>query len=215
MKQTILQIPSMISRQYLVHGLNGYVLIDTGINSNYTQILKFLKKNNIPLGSVEMIIVTHADGDHFGCLSQLLSASPATVSAASQIEAQSIRLGVSSRPLKAKGSFQKVFLSAISPLFKVQPARIDRILETGEEFPFLGGLEVLDTKGHTPGHISLWSQTTRTLFCGDSIAIKGKSLRPSSGANTWDTELAINSFDNQLALKPDRIYAGHGVWQRE
>lgn len=214
MNQSIIQIPPSVSRQYLVPGEKGYLLIDTGLYNNYSHLERYLTSKHISLSSVEMIVVTHADGDHYGCLNQILSKSPSTISAASAKEAEAIRLGESSRPLTPK-RFQKVLIAMIGPLFKSKPARVDRILIIGEELPFLGMLEVLDTKGHTPEHISLWSPSTRTLFCGDSINIKGNTLLPSSGMNTWNVKLAIESFENQIALKPDRIYAGHGTWQRE
>jgi glyoxylase-like metal-dependent hydrolase (beta-lactamase superfamily II) len=139
---------------------------------------------------------------------------PEIVSCASEIEARSIERGESSRELRAKG-FRKLLFSLASSMFSSPPAKIHRILAVGEEFPYLGCLEILDTRGHTPGHISLWSSTTRTLFSGDSIRIDGNSLSPSRGANTWDAELAVKSFDLQMDLHPDRIYGGHGVWKRK
>jgi glyoxylase-like metal-dependent hydrolase (beta-lactamase superfamily II) len=209
----ILQISPFFSHQYLVKGTSGYLLIDTGMSTNYAHLTNYLQANEITPSDLEMTIITHADGDHFGCLHKLMINSPGNVSCASQIEADAIRLGQSSRPMKAKG-IRKLLFSMISPLFRAKPAEVNRILQPGDEFPYLGGLEVLDTRGHTPGHISLWSKTTRTLFSGDSIIIRGNVLSPSTGANTWNEDLAKQAFDLQLSLKPDRIYGGHGIWMR-
>ncbi|MHC1741053.1 MAG: MBL fold metallo-hydrolase [Anaerolineaceae bacterium] len=189
MTNNVIQIPSSISRQYLVEGSSGYLLIDTGLSNNYTHLIKFLDKSKIPLNSIELVVITHADGDHFGCLSILQKDMPSMISAASTIEAEAIRQGESSRELHPS-ALAKVLISLLSPMFKANPARIDRILTFGEELPYLGGLEILDTNGHTPNHISLWSQSTRTLFSGDSIRINGNNLSPSIGANTWNPENA-------------------------
>lgn len=214
MNTEVLQVPPTVSHQYLIAGKNGFLLIDTGLSNNYTHLIKYLQAHKIALTSLEMAVITHADGDHFGCLAALQQSSPSLVGVASKIEAEAIRRGESSRPMKPRG-VRKVFTRLIAPLFLSKPARIDRILSEGDFLPFLGELEVIDTLGHTPGHISLWSASTRTLFAGDSIKIKLNTLLPSSGANTWDEALAVQSFEKQIALKPDRIYAGHGVWLRE
>ncbi len=210
----VLQVPPSVAHQYLVGGENGFLLIDTGLPSDERPLFKFLAAKGVSLEQIELIVITHADGDHFGCLAGLQERTPQLVSAASEIEAAAIRLGHSSRPLKPRG-LRKVFYSLVGPMFLSKPARIDRTLSDGDLLPFLGGLEILDSKGHTPGHISLWSASTRTLFAGDSIRVRGQTLLPSSGANTWNETLAIESFEKQIALKPDRIYAGHGVWERK
>lgn len=214
MNQTVIEIPPLISRQYLVKGQNGFLLIDVGLRFNYAKLVGFLKRVAVPISSIELIVVTHADGDHFGCLSRLQELSSSLISATSETEAAAISLGKSSRKIN-RSDITSIFFAMAAPLFISSPARIDRVLSTGEELPYLGGLEILDSSGHTPGHISLWSNSTRTLFSGDSIKIKGKHLSPSSGANTWDKEKACASFERQIALQPDRIFAGHGTWQRE
>ena len=42
-------------------------------------------------------------------------------------------------------------------------------LSDGQILPVLGGLRVIETLGHTPGHISLFAPSAGILFCGDSI----------------------------------------------
>jgi glyoxylase-like metal-dependent hydrolase (beta-lactamase superfamily II) len=44
--------------------------------------------------------------------------------------------------------------------------RVDRQLREGDE---LAGFTVLDTPGHSLGHISLWRESDRTLICGDVL----------------------------------------------
>jgi glyoxylase-like metal-dependent hydrolase (beta-lactamase superfamily II) len=203
--------PQGIGNHFLVKGTDGYLLIDTGLRNNYAKLVKLLNNHQIKLTDIKMIVITHADGDHFGCLDLLQSASPAIVCAASEIEAESIRKGVSSRPMKVKG-LAKLFFSLTGALFASKPAQIQRILKPGDVLPYLGGLQILDTKGHTPGHLSLWSEKEKILFGGDSVRVINGVFSPSTGANTWDEDLANKSFTAQMALNPGHIYGGHWIW---
>lgn len=213
-KNVLLVVPTGISNQYVVQENEDYLLIDTGLRNNYTNLVNFLSRQRISANNLKLVVITHADGDHYGCLDLLVNQSTVNLTtAASDIEAKAIGKGISSRPLKSKG-FQKVVLGMLSPLFTSKPVNISRILIPGEILPFLGGLQVLDTQGHTPGHISLWSETEKTLFSGDSINIRDGVPSPSRGANTWDEDLARKSFEMQMDLHPDHIYGGHGIWSR-
>lgn len=214
MLNEIVEIPPVVAHQYLVSGDQGYLLIDTGLPNNYTHLISFLNQKNISLNSIEMVVITHADADHYGSLPKLKNEYPSLISSSSQIEAAAISIGKSSREVRNTNKIKGFASLLLRPILQVEPTRIDRILLVGEELPYLGGLEVLETSGHTPGHISLWSESTRTLFSGDSIRISGRHLSPSAGSNTWNEEKARISFEKQLSLQPDRIFGGHGTWQR-
>jgi glyoxylase-like metal-dependent hydrolase (beta-lactamase superfamily II) len=192
---------------------NGHLtLIDTGISGNQNSILSYIKKLGVPLIALDRIIITHADGDHFGSLA-LLQKVISAKSYANQIEAEAIRTGKSSRPLKPAG-LSKFLYSLARPLFRTQPAIIDHYLNQGQIIPILGGLQVLNTPGHTPGHISLFSPSTGILFAGDSINVSNGKLIPSSGGNTWDPQQAESSFQMQVNLDPLMVCAGHGYWRK-
>jgi glyoxylase-like metal-dependent hydrolase (beta-lactamase superfamily II) len=75
----------------------------------------------------------------------------------------------------------------------------------------LGGLRVIDTAGHAPGHISLYAPAVKILFCGDSlVAEKDETLRRSRGMNTWDDDQAQASAKVQAALGAEIVCSGHG-----
>ena len=95
-------------------------------------------------------------------------------------------------------------------LFKFTPAGADEELKDGEVFPVLGGLRVVATPGHTPGHMSLFSPSKGILFSGDSIISTGGSLRVSTGPNTWDEARASESARAQAALGATIVCTGHG-----
>jgi len=205
-------ISSTIFYQYLIAESGDLTLIDTGLPNNAGNIANYLTQNGFKIDQVKRILITHADGDHYGSVNAILEMNPLIRVLTSQIEADAMRAGRSSRELKGKG-FTQLVHKVSAPLFAVKPTRVDEILQPGQILPFLNGLEVLDTKGHTPGHISFYSASTGMLFSGDSIAISGKELHPSKGGNTWDEELAKVSFEKEMALNPKYICGGHGFYR--
>ena len=77
--------------------------------------------------------------------------------------------------------------------------------------PVLKGLHVVDTKGHTPGHLSFFAPSIGILFSGDSIVSVKNHLVGSHGSVTWDQDKANAAVLKQLALKARIICAGHGA----
>jgi len=205
-------IKNLFVNLYLIIDSNHITLIDTGISGNGPRILKAITSLNLEPEAVVRIMITHADGDHYGSLSYLQKVIRAETFA-NQVEAEAIRSGSSSRKLHPTG-INKLLFSMVSSFMKSQPARVDQYLLQGQVFPILGGLQVLNTPGHTPGHISLYSESTGILFAGDSINVAGNKLVPSSGANTWDPEMAEQSFQLQVKLNPLIVCAGHGFWKK-
>jgi glyoxylase-like metal-dependent hydrolase (beta-lactamase superfamily II) len=93
---------------------------------------------------------------------------------------------------------------------KATPLRADEILSEGQVLPVLGGLHVLETPGHTAGHISLFSPSTGILFTGDSIVARGEGLVRSLQPLTWDEAKADESARKQAALGACIVCSGHG-----
>lgn len=72
-------------------------------------------------------------------------------------------------------------------------------------------LEVLETPGHTPGHVSVFDSTARLLVAGD--AINGTEDGGVAGPNpsfTPDMDTAWTSAMRLAELRPDMILFGHG-----
>jgi len=201
-------IQSMVSNQYLVVEENGLTLIDAGLPGNAKNIRKQLEKNGLDYFSIKRILITHADGDHFGAANDIRNETKAEIWAG-KIEADAMKAGGSSRELHPTG-LVKLFYSIASRLLRSNPTPVDRILQDGETLTIGGGLKVIATPGHTPGHLSYFLPDSKILFCGDTIRIVKKDSLPSLGGNTWDEKIAQESCAKQLALKPSVICAGHG-----
>jgi glyoxylase-like metal-dependent hydrolase (beta-lactamase superfamily II) len=128
---------------------------------------------------------------------------------ADPIEAQAIAAGRASREIKTRGLLR--FARAIAaPLFKTAPAVVDECLTGGQVLPISGGLQVIATPGHTPGHLSFFLPAAGILFAGDSLASSGGTLNGFIGANTWDVEKAKASVRLQAALGAKTVCVAHG-----
>jgi glyoxylase-like metal-dependent hydrolase (beta-lactamase superfamily II) len=205
------RISGIVANQYLILEPGNLTLIDTGLAGNHKKILEALANLGFRPQDLRQILITHADGDHYGALNELRGASGARVYA-SAAEAEAMGRGTSSRQLRPTG-LAKIAYGLMSRFIRTAPAPVDEILVPGTRLPLLGGLDVLDTLGHTPGHLSFYSPTAGFLFAGDSIVVRGGELAPTGGGNTWDAALARRSFEAQLALRPRFVCAGHGYWE--
>lgn len=201
-------IPGIVANPYLIINPEGLTLIDTGLPKSDKKILEYVTSLGYDVGDIKEIIITHADGDHVGGLAAIKAGSGGQVFA-SEIEAKAIAEGVQSRPLKLSG-VQKLLFSAARVFFKAAPAEVDQIVTNDEIIPVMGGLRVVDTPGHTPGHISLYAKEQGILFCGDSLRCPDGQIKVSKGVNTWDEEQAWQSAKLQAGLGARIVCPGHG-----
>ena len=203
-------VPGVVANPYLIVDADGLTVIDAGLPRSEKKIIAYVKSLGKQAQDIKRIIITHADFDHIGGLAALKAATAARTYA-SRIEADAIALGQSSREIKPTGvSLRRVLFSLLRPFMKLKPFPVDEILTEGQTLPVLGGLQVLETPGHTPGHISLFAPATGILFCGDSIVSDEKGLQGSRPGLTWDETKARESEQKQAALGAQIVCSGHG-----
>ena len=96
------------------------------------------------------------------------------------------------------------------PAAKAHP--IARALREGDE---VAGFTVLDTPGHSPGHVSYWRESDRTLVCGDVMwgtnpfLMRGGIREPFTSFSP-DRALNRESARRIAALEPALVCFGHG-----
>ncbi len=203
-------VPGVVANPYIIVDSDGVTIIDAGFLRNGKKILTYIESLGKSAQDVKRIIITHADLDHFGGLAALQKASGARTYA-SRIEADAIAQGKSSREIRPAGfSLRRILFSLLSPFVKAAPVRVDEIVAEGQTLPALGGLQVLETPGHTPGHISLFAPAVGVLFCGDSMVSDEKGLQGSRPGITWDETKARQSERKQAGLGARIVCSGHG-----
>lgn len=201
-------VPGIVANPYLLIDPDGLTLIDAGLPRSQGKILKYLTSMGYVPSDLKRILITHADGDHYGSLAALRQATQARIFA-STVEAQAIAAGRMSRPLKLSG-IRKLLFSMVTALYQPGSVQVDEILAGGQELPVLGGLRVLETPGHSPGHLSFFAPSLAILFCGDSLLCSPGHIELSRGVNTWDETLARSSAKLQAGLGAKIVCPGHG-----
>ena len=208
-------VPKVTANCYILVDPEGLTVIDAGLPGSQKKILAYVTSLGKAAGDIKRIIITHADLDHYGGLAALQKASGARTYA-SQVESKSIVQGKSSRQIKTAGfSLRRILFIVLSPFIKATPFQVDEFLTEGQVLPALGGLQVVETPGHTPGHISLYSPSTTILFCGDSIVSDETGLLGSRPGVTWDEPKARASERRQAGLGAKIVCPGHGPVIRE
>ena len=82
-----------------------------------------------------------------------------------------------------------------------------RSVTDGEE---VFGLQVVDTPGHTPGHIAVFDTDSRVLVAGDALTNSIDGLQGPMSEFTVDMPTAEESVRKLAAMEPEVILFGHG-----
>jgi glyoxylase-like metal-dependent hydrolase (beta-lactamase superfamily II) len=199
-----------MANQYILIDNGELTLIDTGMPNNTKNVLNAIKTLGFEPANLKRILITHGDPDHIGAINSLRELSGANVFA-SKIEATAMESGTASREIHPKGIMAVIF-KFFDKAFTPQKVLVDSILENGDVLPVLGGLHVLNSEGHTPGHVSFFLPGERILFAGDSINnLHGKPV-PNLTALTSDKVAAQKTFEAEMDLNPLVICCGHAYF---
>ena len=95
----------------------------------------------------------------------------------------------------------------VLPLLAAQGGKVERTE--------VAGFTVLDTPGHSPGHVSYWREADRTLICGDvyfnmNILTLRPGLREPPSILTADVARNRESARRLGELRPALVLFGHG-----
>jgi hydroxyacylglutathione hydrolase len=185
-------------------GINAYligdVLVDAGLPLHAGALVKTLADH-----TVVTHLITHAHGDHVGG-SKVVS------------EKLGIPVWCGAADVPAVRAGKPVAASRVQSLFGWKPVEVDRELREGDEVG--PGFTVLDTPGHSPGHIALWREADRTLICGDVLlnlnfytTIPG--LHEPPRAFTVDPAGNRDAARRLAGLEPELVLFGHGLPLRD
>jgi glyoxylase-like metal-dependent hydrolase (beta-lactamase superfamily II) len=185
------------------NGVNVYVLgdvlVDAGLSSSAKKIVKELGDHRIT-----ELALTHAHLDHAG-------------GARGVCDALGIPLAVGANDVEAIESGRAVTgASKLEPVMqrvnRWKPVTVGRPLREGDE---IGDFTVIDSPGHSPGHLAYWRASDRTLVCGD-VWFNLHPLTTAVGLHlppdlvTVDPGLNRRSALKLAALEPETVLFGHG-----
>jgi len=144
---------------------SGLTLVDCGLKRAPARIVAGLAELGKAPGDVQRIILTHAHGDHAGGAATLQRKSGAPV-VIHHDDAGHARAGLA--PPYDASRFVGRLANRIG-YGGFEPVEVARTLVDGEVLDVGGGLQVLHTPGHTPGHVSLLHPGSGVLITGDAI----------------------------------------------
>jgi len=203
-------VPGVVANPYILVDPDGLTVVDTGLPGSQKKILAYITSLGKTARDVKRILLTHSDLDHVGGLAALQKLTGAHTYA-SQVEANAIAAGRASRQINPSGiSLRRVMFSLLRPFMKASPFQVDEILVDGQVLPALGGLRVIETNGHTPGHISFFVPVPGVLFTGDSLVTDQNGIHGSRPGLTWDDARAREAERKQAALGARIVCPGHG-----
>lgn len=152
---------------YVIGNDDGTVtLIDCGIKRAPRKIVDALAMLGKHPADVREIILTHAHSDHAGGAAEMVDQTGVAGVAVHAEDAGYIRAGDAS---PRDTSIRLGALFARMPGGGFAPTPVSHELHDGELLHTGGGLRILHTPGHSPGHISLLHEPTGVLITGDAI----------------------------------------------
>jgi glyoxylase-like metal-dependent hydrolase (beta-lactamase superfamily II) len=185
-------------------------LIDTGFMGSTPAVVNFIHKLGRSPEEIGLVILTHNHIDHFGGLAELRKLTNAKV-AAPRVD---FAIERDILPYPAGDYLGKLLkVPALSPIkhrLALQAKDVDILLDGGEVFPVLGGLQVVPTPGHTAGSISLYAPQKKLLFVADALNKRHDILRLPLKTATTELTQTIASIKKMAQLDIDVICFGHG-----
>jgi glyoxylase-like metal-dependent hydrolase (beta-lactamase superfamily II) len=175
--------------------LVGDVLIDAGTTLAARRILR-----QIETKEVNAHALTHAHPDHFGSSHRICTELQIPLWAPAD-DAEAVERG------------EVVAASRFAGMLPSPPGHpVAKRLSEGDE---VAGFTVLDTPGHSPGHISFWREADRTLICGDVFWNVANRLTKPADPVTVDPQQNKQSMARLRELKPSLTLFGHGPPRRK
>lgn len=200
----------------LLYDDHAAVLIDVGMPGQLEAIQQEMEQAGVPFDHLQAIILTHQDMDHIGSIEEVLGAKQVPVYSHAedkpyiQGDKEPIKMNRASIEKMLTGVPEEVREQMKATFGNPPKATVTHTVEDGEVLPFFGGLTVIYTPGHTPGHISLYHHATQTLITGDAtVSENGKLLGPIARA-TPDMPQALESLKKFTTYDIERAICYHG-----
>jgi Zn-dependent hydrolases, including glyoxylases len=192
-------------------------LVDAGYPGFLPLIEREMSRHGYDAAALTHIIVTHYDIDHIGALHDFKAKYPHIRIIASEREADAIsgkrksdRLIQAENMQKHLPEEQQEFgLWFIRQLKGLKAVPVDDTVRDGDSL-FDGRCRVIETPGHTPGHISLHFPELDSVITGDAAVNENGRLAIANPQFCLDPASAEQSLDKLRSLGAARYFCYHG-----
>ncbi len=195
---------------------NDTFLIDCGYEGSIKQLSGELGKYGIQLAELTGIIISHEDIDHMGALHEIKEEIPSIKIYSSEIEAPYLSGEKKSLRLLQAESLR----STMPEQFKEWATAFEYSLRTikrvpvdftfGFDFHFSDQIRIVNTPGHTPGHISIYLPEEKILLANDALVVENGELEIANPHFSLDLAQALDSVKKLARLEIDKVICYHG-----
>ncbi|NDJ61691.1 MAG: MBL fold metallo-hydrolase [Chloroflexi bacterium] len=200
---------TIAGRIYMIADPDGVTLVDTGMRPAADIVLDQLAATGRRPTDIKRILITHAHPDHADGLPKLKEASGAQV-IASAVESPFVQ-GQQPVPRPNRDDLPSLAKLMYLPSTPLAGAPVDREVNDGDIIAeAMGGLQVIATPGHAPGHVSYWQPQQRVLFVGDVMMRLPWGLSLPVAAYTPDMDENKRSIKRLAELDARVACFGHG-----
>jgi glyoxylase-like metal-dependent hydrolase (beta-lactamase superfamily II) len=219
----VVRVPTGIANCYLVGSPERWILIDSGTQGHAKSIVEAAAEHFGEDAAPEAIVLTHGHFDHAGSARELAKKWDVEIYV-HHLEIPFVD-GSSKYPPPdpAVGGFMSQMIRFF-PNKRMDLSPFVRELEIGR-LPWIESWDVVETPGHTPGHVSLFRADDRTLIAGDAFTtVNQNSMRDVLSQRqqvsspppyyTCDWQSAERSVKRLAELNPRVLAAGHGIPMR-
>ena len=193
-------------------------LVDTGYPDQFEPLKQAVIQAGVPFTQIRRVIITHQDWDHIGTLLDIMSAQNGHVDFLAHASERPyiegtlpyIKMTPQLIATRLQSLPQELRTEAIALFNKIPIAPITRTLVDGEKLPFHGGIDVIHTPGHTPGHICLYLRSHRLLIAGDQLCVENGLLVGPAEMYTPDMPTALKSLAKLADYDINYVICYHG-----
>ncbi len=201
----------------LIHDEENLAIVDSAFPLQINLIKEAVEKEGFRIENINKIILTHQDIDHIGNVKDILLVSKEAKVLAHEDEAPyldgtktPVKLYNMEKNLDKLPEESKQWYYTLKAGFENRRFNVDVPLKDGDIIPICGGVEVIHTPGHTPGHICLFVKNEGVLICGDGLNINDGKLVGANPVHTQDMELAKESIKKLQGYEIKSIVTYHG-----
>ena len=191
--------------------------VDTGVNSSVPLLVDALQQQDLDIGDVDYVLLTHVHLDHAGGAGELMQALPNATCVVHCYGASHMI-----DPTKLVAGTQAVYgveetHEIYGTIVPIDEERI-HIPEDGEWLSLNGReLQFLNTEGHARHHHVIHDPKSQGVFTGDSFGVsyreldtaRGEIVFPTSTPVQFDPAAAHIAVDRIMGCAPQQLYLTH------
>jgi glyoxylase-like metal-dependent hydrolase (beta-lactamase superfamily II) len=202
------------------------VLFDAGLPGQGDRILELVSREGVQPEKLTKIIITHHDMDHIGSLAQITDKLGSAVERNSRVEIlsheiekpyiQGELLPIKFTPemleklKKQLAELPQEQQNNFTSMFTVNKPKVTQTVGHEQELRACGGMTIIHTPGHTPGHICIYLKKYKTLIAGDALNVEEGRLVGPDMQHTYDMKQARESLRALLDYDIQKVICYHG-----